>query len=231
MKPPSNSVKRRPAIVSALLFSAVQQLPFHAFPASAAYDGAKALERQEQERLASVRSKFPPVSRTDSGIVFFDLPYGKDLPGVTKALYPELLAQEPRPPPAAVNKEGDTVALIYRVYSKKFDGEIVEASDSIGLGIPKFEVGDGSVNAAVDELVRTLPSGVTRRAVVPASFKLIREDQIAYYEKYPVPSYLEVSLRKSTDSNPVYRCIQVDGSCMCNSRAASNGSDLQSKRD
>jgi hypothetical protein len=35
-----------------------------------------------------------------------------------------------------------------------------------------FAVGDGTVNAAVDELVRSLPPKTIRRAVVPAAFSL-----------------------------------------------------------
>jgi hypothetical protein len=219
----------RPALLSAVLFSA-SQLP-SLVPPALAYDGEKKLAQQEQARLEAVRATFPKVRSTDSGIIFFDLPFGTDLPAVVKALYPEVLAQPPLPPPETVNEDGTTIKLVYRVRERKFDGEIVEASDSIGLGIPQFNVGDGSVNAAIDELARTLPSGVTRRAVVPSSFRLIREDQVAYFEKWPVPSFVELSIRKPTDSNPVFRCDQVDGSCICNPTAAREASDLQSKRD
>ena len=110
---------------------------------------------------------------------------------------------------------------------------LMEASDSIGLGQPGFNIGDGSVNPAVDELVRSLPKGVTRRAVVPAEFKLLRKNQVPYYmeDRWPVASYIELSLRKQSDSSPVYLCSQVDGSCICDPNAAMGGVDLQAKRD
>ena len=105
---------------------------------------------------------------------------------------------------------------------------LMEASDSIGLGQPGFIIGDGSVN-----LPWTSSSAhcrrASRRAVVPAEFKLLRKNQVPYYmeDRWPVVSYLELSLRKQSDSSPAYLCSQVDGSCICNPNAAMGGVDLQ----
>ena len=74
-------MKRRPAIVSALLFSAVQQLPFHAFPASAAYDGAKALERHGLH-AAQIAFKHP----INKDKVTFKAPLPKDLQDLQDAI-------------------------------------------------------------------------------------------------------------------------------------------------
>ena len=177
-----------------------------------------------------------PLYETASKILFYDVPapgspFGSDiLPTMKPEVVLDTGIRDPSPPGPVVNSEGTKVGLNYRVRSKSLRGEIVECSDCIGLGTVTFAVGDGSVNAAVDELVRTLPSGVTRRAIVPESFKLIREDQVMYGTRWPVPSYVELNLGIRAGV-PTFRCAEVDGSCICDPIAAKGGTDMLPKRD
>ena len=179
------------------------------------------------------KTEGPTLYGTQSGILFYDQPLGKDIPPAMKVTdVLSTVLRDPTPAPTEeVNAAGSTVRFNYRVRYNSLRGEIVEASDSIGLGAVGFNVGDGSVNAAVDELVRTLPYGITRRAFIPPSFKLIRKEQVSYTSSWPVASYLEISQRKTTDSNPAFLCSEVDGSCVCDPSAAHGSSDILSKRD
>ena len=80
-----------------------------------------------------------------------------------------------------VNAVGAVVIIEYRVHRGFYNTEPVALSDGIGNGgCIVFTVGDGSVNAAVDELVRTLPPKIIRRAVVPAAFDLDRGTRAEY---------------------------------------------------
>jgi hypothetical protein len=126
-------------------------------------------------------------------------------------------------PQAAVHLPGDVVVIDYRVRQGGWDGEIVALSDGIGDGGSiRFLIGDGTVNAAVDEVVRTLPDGVRRRAIVPAVFDLDRGRRQMYpYEAPPGITYLEISLRKPSATASVGGCDPADpsypyaGSCIC----------------
>ena len=183
-------------------------------------------------RPALATATLPTLYKTATGIIFYDTEFGTDVPRTTKIA--DVFAQKPVELQTETNPAGTRVILNYRVRSNATGiMDLMEASDSIGLGQPGFDVGDGSVNRAVDELVRTLPKGITRHAVVPPEFKLLRKDQVPYYmeDRWPVTSYLELSLRKQSDSSPVYLCKQVDGSCICDPTAAAGGTDLLGKRD
>lgn len=178
----------------------------------------------------------PPLFETTSNILYYDVPttgspFGSDIPAPWKpevVLSPEF--RDPLPPGDVINPDGTSLGLNYRVRGKQMRGEIIECSDCMGLGTVTFTVGDGSVNAAVDELVRTLKPGVTRRAVIPSSFKLIRENQVMAGTKWPVPSFVELNLGIRTGI-PTFLCSQVDGSCICEPTAAKGGTDMQPKRD
>ena len=104
-----------------------------------------------------------------------------------------------------------------------FDEEPVALSDGpANGGSVLFTVGDGTVNAAVDELVRSLPPKTIRRAVVPAAFDLDRGTRGE--PPFAAPqgtTYLEFSLRSSSASSPLGVCPggderynQVD-TCIC----------------
>ena len=113
----------------------------------------------------------------------------------------------------------------YRVRRGGLDGEIIALSDGPGNGgSVRFTIGDGTVNAAVDELIRTLPAGVRRRAVVPPKFDLDRGTRMTYpREEPPGTTYLELSIRKPSASNSVGVCDGSDksyeaakvASCIC----------------
>ena len=182
-------------------------------------------------RPADAAPARPVLYETRSGLRYFDVQLG-DAETVKSFRLGAILEQAAAPAPLASAEDGATTRIEYRVRTVGFDGEIVEASDSgTGLGGVKFDLGDGSVNPAVDELVRTLPKGVTRRAIVPASYKLIRKNQVAYYDEWPVVSFLELSLRKASASSSIFQCSQVDGACVCTPGIAAGGTDVQSKRD
>ena len=117
----------------------------------------------------------------------------------------------------------------YRVRRGGLLGEIVALSDGPGNGgSVRFVVGDGTVNAAVDELIRTLPANVRRRAVVPAKFDLDRGTRATYpRDEPPGTTFLELSLRKPSASNSVGVCDGSDApsaakvaSCICGSGRA-----------
>uniref|UniRef100_A0A0D3KHY1 Uncharacterized protein n=1 Tax=Emiliania huxleyi (strain CCMP1516) TaxID=280463 RepID=A0A0D3KHY1_EMIH1 len=86
--------------------------------------------------------------------------------------------------------------------------QIAALSDGIGNGgAILFTVGDGTTNAAVDELVRTLPPNVVRRAIVPATFDLDRGTRAEYPRPEPAgTTYLEMTLRKLSATGPMGVC-------------------------
>jgi len=113
------------------------------------------------------------------------------------------------PAPAADGlPDGAEIVLEYRIRRGSFTGDIVALSDGPGNGGSLiFRAGDRSVNAAVDELARSLPCGTVRRAIVPAAFDLDRGTRATYPEEEPAgTTYLEMSLRKLTASNSVGSC-------------------------
>lgn len=90
-----------------------------------------------------------------------------------------------------VSHAGSTAIFNFRVRRGGFEGEIVGLSDSGQRGgSVRFQVGDGSVNAAVDEIIRTLPPGVQRRAIVPATFDLDRGTRPEYPRPAPAGTKL-----------------------------------------
>ena len=169
---------------------------------------------------------------TKSGLLFFDKPifFGTsgfdDLPcrgpclEKTWALDPDAIDVSPAP---AVREDGALVRIEYRVRRGSLSGEIVALSDGIGNGgSVAFYVGDGTVNAAVDELVRTLGNGVVRRAIVPASFDLDRGTRPEYPRPEPPgTTFLELALRKPGASGPLGVCPGGDelynkvDTCLC----------------
>ena len=119
-----------------------------------------------------------------------------------------------------VNPPGKQVIIDYRVRRGNcdaistgecpglFQGDIVALSDGPGNGgSVSFIVGDRTVNAAVDEVARTLPKGVIRRAIVPKSFDLDRGTRAEYPKPEPPgTTYLEINIRKTSASNSVGVC-------------------------
>jgi hypothetical protein len=169
---------------------------------------------------------------TRSGLLYFDLPpfFGNgfdDAPCRGRCLEERWTPDADTVDVAAasvVHPDGALVRIDYRVH-RKFWGsdELVALSDGIGNGgSVLFGVGDGTVNAAVDELVRTLPPGVVRRAIVPAAFDLDRGTRREYPRPEPPgTTYLTLALRKPSASNSVGTCpggdaryTEVD-SCIC----------------
>jgi len=128
-----------------------------------------------------------------------------------------------------INGPGKKVIIDYRVrregkFTGSFDGEIVALSDGISNGGSVFfVVGDRTVNPAVEEMVRSLPPKVVRRAIVPARFDLDRGTRKTYpREEPPGTTYLEINLRSPFASNSVGVCEgseSVDSayvaSCIC----------------
>ena len=87
---------------------------------------------------------------------------------------------------------GAVAIFNFRVRRGGFEGEIVGLSDSGQRGgSVRFRIGDGSVNAAVDEMIRTLPPGVQRRAIVPATFDLDRGTRPEYPRQVPAGTELK----------------------------------------
>jgi len=155
-------------------------------------------------------SKYEKVryTRTASGLLYFDKPRGSgfdDRPCRAGCLE-TLWAYDPADPvddPSApvLNGVGKEVIIDYRVRrgGPAFDGDPVALSDGQNGGSILFVVGDGTVNAAVDELVRTLPPKRVRRAVVPAAFDLDHGTRTEYPRPEPPgTTYLELKQWKWT---------------------------------
>lgn len=167
--------------------------------------------------------------QTKSGLLYFDKLRGTgfdDVPCLggclesTWALVPGAVAAAEA---SELYEEGREVKIDYRVRRGWFDQEIVALSDGISNGgSVVFRVGDGTVNAAIDELVRTLPPGIVRRAVVPAAFDLDQGTRAEYPRPQPAgTTYLELALRKTSASNSVGVCPGGDdryaaaSTCIC----------------
>ena len=148
---------------------------------------------------------------TSTGIIYFDEPLGSEPP--PRASYNRLWIEpqavvDTTTEAKIINPPGTPVIIDYRVRRDGFQGEIVALSDGPGNGgSVRFVVGDQSINAAVDELVRTMPKTVIRRAVVPAKFDLDRGTRATYPKvEPPGTTYLEVSIRRVLASNSVGVC-------------------------
>lgn len=165
---------------------------------------------------------------TASGLIYFDEPLGADPPPpasyVRLWIDPQDNVSDVSDAPV-LRRPGSAAIIDYRVRRGGFNGEIVALSDGPGNGgSVRFIVGDRTVNPAVDELVRSLPAGVTRRAVVPAKFDLDRGTRASYpREEPPGTTYIELSLRKLSASNSVGVCPGSDAestalasTCLCN---------------
>ena len=170
-------------------------------------------------------------TQTPSGLLYFDAPRGSGFDDVpcrrgclrrTWDVDPSVTAW-PAPSGPILNDVGKTVKIDYRVRRGFFDEEPVALSDGPNNGGSViFTVGDGTVNAAVDELVRSLPPKTIRRAVVPAAFDLDRGTRGE--PPFGVPqgtTYLEFSLRSSSASSPLGVCPGGDerynqvNTCIC----------------
>ena len=131
-------------------------------------------------------------------------------------------------PAPLLNEVGKQVKIEYRVRRGGFTAEIVALSDGIGNGGSIiFNVGDGTVNAAVDELVRSLPPNIVRRAIVPAAFDLDAGTRPEYPRPQPPgTTYLELALRKPSASGDAGVCPGGDerynkvATCVCGSGPA-----------
>ena len=155
-------------------------------------------------------------TQTASGLLYFDLPRGSgfdDIPCRAGCLQRKWavdpsVASWPPPSEPILNAVGKQVRIDYRVRRGFFDEEPVSLSDGTGNGgSVLFTVGDGTVNPAVDELVRSLQPKIIRRAVVPASFDLDRGTRPEYPRPTPAgTTYLELSLRSTSASNPLGVC-------------------------
>lgn len=181
------------------------------------------LTRRTLCALALVASTPPPLpalaaptryTRSASGLLYFDAPRGRgfdDVPCLrsclkdTWALDPEAVDPETA---AVVHEVGSQVIVNYRVRRGFFDGEIASLSDGpANGGSVLFTVGDGTMNAAVDELVRTLSQGQIRRAVVPAEYDLDRGTRAEYPRPEPPgTTYLELAVRPRSASGPLGVC-------------------------
>jgi len=171
-------------------------------------------------RLLPTQPSIASVSyvSTSSGLLYFDSaivfgatgfddqPCRGDCLERAWALNPELVS--PASSTAVSNPVGTQVQIEYRVRRRYFNGEIAALSDGIGNGgAILFTVGDGTTNAAVDELVRTLPPNVVRRAIVPATFDLDRGTRAEYPRPEPAgTTYLEMTLRKLSATGPMGVC-------------------------
>ena len=178
---------------------------------------------------------------TRSGLLYFDKPifFGaagfEDVPCRGSCLDRTWAPPDPDElnisPAKVLRGDGDEVRIEYRVRRGFFDGEIVALSDGIGNGgAVMFKCGDGTVNSAIDELVRTLPSGVVRRAIVPEKFDLDRGTRPEYPRPTPPGiTYVEMALRKVSASGSLGVCPGGDeryntvASCICGSGEATVG--------
>lgn len=130
----------------------------------------------------------PAFFGTLTGILFFDAPAKAEIP--KGPLRPNLKTMvvfdsfnETRSRVPTVAPVGTAVAVDYALFRGGFDGRPTER------GALAFTVGDGSVNPALDELVRTLGPSTLRRATVPASSDLDRSGDASK------PTYLQLGVR------------------------------------
>lgn len=186
---------------------------------------------------AALASDVAQYFQTKSGLLYFDKPRGSgfdDLPCQggclerTWVLDPDAIAAAPTTP---LYEDGKELKIDYRVRRGWFNQEIVALSDGISNGGSViFTAGDATVNAAVDELVRTLPPNVVRRAVVPAAFDLDQGTRAQYPRPEPPgTTYLELALRKVSASNSVAACpgglegYAPASTCLCGRGPAGGG--------
>jgi len=175
---------------------------------------------------------------TKSGLLFFDKPIFMGMTGFDElpcrgecldrswGLDPDNVEVMPAP---VLRENGSAVKIEYRVRRGSFTGEIAALSDGIGNGgAVTFNIGDGTVNAAVDELARSLPANMVRRAIVPAKFDLDAGTRPEYPRvEPPGVTYLEISMRKPSATGSVGVCPGGDGrynqiaSCICGRGPAS----------
>ena len=184
-----------------------------------------------QPRRAALAADVAPASysKTESGLLYFDKSRGSGFDDVpckggclerTWMLDPEAVDTAPA---VALYEDGKELKIDYLVRRGWFDRDIVALSDGIANGgSVSFKVGDGTVNAAVDELVRSLPPNVVRRAVVPAAFDLDQGTRPEYPRPEPPgTTYLELTLRSAFASNSVGVCPGGDeryapvSTCIC----------------
>jgi len=183
----------------------------------------------------------PEYFGTKTGLTYFDkkIFFGngfEDRPCesgcLTRVWTPDPTSVLPAPTNAApLLADGQETAVQYRVRRGFFNGELVALSDGpLNGGDVQWIVGDGTVNAAVDELVRSLPKGTVRRAIVPAAFDLDRGTRSEYpVAQPPGITYLELTLRKLSASSPVGVCPGGDerynkvSTCLCGRGPTSAG--------
>ena len=146
-----------------------------------------AIATVEPQRAAAVPIE-PAFFGTLTGILFFDAPAKAEIP--KGPLRPNLKTMvvfdsfnETRTRVPTVAPVGTAVAVDYALFRGGFDGRPTER------GALAFTVGDGSVNPALDELVRTLGPSTLRRATVPASSDLDRSGDASK------PTYLQLGVR------------------------------------
>ena len=211
---------------SACALAALANLP--APPqASALYEGRLTVPAKMDEAMEYLMK----YTQTPSGLLYFDAPRGSGFDEVPcrRGCLQRKWAVDPSvtawaaPSGPILNDVGKTVRIDYRVRRGFFDDEPVALSDGpANGGSVLFTVGDGTVNAAVDELVRSLPPKTIRRAVVPAAFDLDRGTRGE--PPFGVPqgtTYLEFSLRSSSASSPLGVCPGGDerynqvNTCIC----------------
>ena len=89
------------------------------------------------------------------------------------------------------------VIIDYTIRTGGFDGEVVETSFEKLRQPLLFTVGTGAVNPALDEMVRTMRPGGTRRVKVPASYNLIPGKE----------AYLSVRLRTIKGPSSFNICV------------------------
>ena len=186
---------------------------------------------QQQPRRGALAADVAPAQyfKTASGLVYFDKSRGSGFDDVpcggsclerTWRLEPDAIV---RSPAAVLYEDGKQLIIDYRVRRGSLQGTIVALSDGISNGgSVAFKLGDGTVNAAVDELARSLPPNIVRRAVVPGSFDLDQGTRPEYPRPEPPgTTYLELSLRSAFASNSVGVCPGGDeryapaNSCIC----------------
>ena len=200
-------------------------------PASALYEGRLTVEPKAGGVFDEKVEYLMKYKQTPSGLLYFDAPRGSGFDEVpcrrgclqrTWAVDPSVTTW-PEGSGPILNDVGKTVKIDYRVRRGFFDDEPVALSDGpANGGSVLFTVGDGTVNAAVDELVRSLLPKTIRRAVVPASFDLDRGTRgEPPFGVAQGTTYLEFSLRSSSASGPLGICPGGDerynlvNTCIC----------------